>query len=107
MLSAQPAPSRPSKQATPLAANTTGAAHLFSLSTERLLLGRMLANLGHPAFELLLWDGQTVSSPRPGPLRKVPIGDRRILLALLADPARQLSQLLAGADASPGLLSGQ
>lgn len=89
-------------RAEPAAVPSSGAAHLFSLSTERLLLGRMLADLGHPALELVLWDGQAVSSPRPGPLHKVPIRDRRTLLRLLADPARQLGQLRAGTDLNQG-----
>ena len=55
-------------------------------SAEKLLLTRMMESLGNPPLDLVLWDGQEITSPKKSPLARVLIRDRGALLKLIANP---------------------
>ena len=52
----------------------------FSLAAERLLLGRMLASVGNPPIQLVLWDGQQVGTATPDGMGRLRVRDRSALL---------------------------
>lgn len=65
----------------------------FSLAAERLLLGRMLASLGKPPIQIVLWDGQEINSTEPSRPMRLMIRDRGALLRLMADPEFRFGEL--------------
>ncbi len=60
---------------------------------ERWLLSRMLATLGHPPVQLMLWDGQAVPEHPKAPVTRVLIRDRGALWRLVAHPDLQFGEL--------------
>ena len=65
----------------------------FSLAAERLLLGRMLASLGSPPIQLVLWDGQQVGKTHEENPARLLVRDRSALLRLIADPEFRFGEL--------------
>lgn len=65
----------------------------FSLAAERLLLGRMLASVGNPPVQLVLWDGQQVGTAVPDGVGRLLVRDRSALLHLIADPEFRFGEL--------------
>lgn len=65
----------------------------FSLAAERLLLGRMLASVGNPPVQMVLWDGQQVGNTSPGGVGRLLVRDRSALLHLIADPEFRFGEL--------------
>jgi cyclopropane-fatty-acyl-phospholipid synthase len=65
----------------------------FSLAAERLLLGRMLASLGKPPIQIVLWDGQEINGTQAHPALQLVIRDRGALLRLMADPEFRFGEL--------------
>jgi hypothetical protein len=53
----------------------------FSLAAERLLLGRMLASLGSPPIQLVLWDGQQVGKTHEENPARLLVRDRSAFAA--------------------------
>ena len=66
-----------------------------AFAAEKLLLGRMLEALGNPALQLVLWDGQEVTTQAKDPLARVLIHDRGALLKLIAQPELQFGEMYA------------
>lgn len=54
--------------------------------SERWLYKKLLAALGHPPIEVVLWNGETVYAPQVRPVARVSIHDRRVLWQLLSAP---------------------
>lgn len=65
----------------------------FSLAAERLLLGRMLASVGNPPIQLVLWDGQQVGTATSDGMGRLRVRDRSALLHLIADPEFRFGEL--------------
>lgn len=75
-------------------------------AAEKLLLVRMLESLGNPPLQLVLWDGQEVTSQGELPVARVLIRDRGALLKLLANPELQFGEMYtAGRIAVEGNLA--
>ena len=55
-------------------------------SAEKLLLARMMNSLGNPPLDLVLWDGQEITSTGKPAVARVLIRDRGALLKLIANP---------------------
>src|SRR5512140_2204887 len=64
-------------------------------SAEKLLLARMMESLGNPPLDLLLWDGQAITSASGPPLAQVVIRDRGALLKLIAHPELGFGEMYA------------
>ena len=62
-------------------------------AAEKLLLARMLETLGNPPLQLVLWDGQEVTSAGPPPVARVLISDRAAMLKLIANPELQFGEM--------------
>ena len=55
-------------------------------SVEGRLLARLLAFLGDPPLEFILWTGERVPPAAVAPVARIQIADRAALFGLLADP---------------------
>lgn len=62
---------------------------------ERLLLARMMESLGKPPLDLVLWDGQAITSANGAPVAQVLIHDRGALLKLIANPELGFGEMYA------------
>ncbi len=59
---------------------------------DRWLVERLLASLGHPPIEMVLWDGQTVAPQGKKPLTRLLFRDRGALLRVISDPDLQFGE---------------
>ena len=59
-------------------------------SFEARVLARLLAVMGNPPFEFVLWTGERVSTATTEPVARVCIADRATLLGILVDPQVRL-----------------
>jgi cyclopropane-fatty-acyl-phospholipid synthase len=64
-------------------------------TAEKLLLARMMEALGNPPLDLVLWDGQKISSQGKPALAGVLIRDRGALLKLIANPEFEFGEMYA------------
>ena len=75
-------------------------------SAEKLLLARMMESLGNPPVDLVLWDGQEISSLERPALARVLIRDRGALLKLIANPELEFRRNVCGGAHRGGGKSG-
>lgn len=68
--------------------------HIF-FAPEKLLLTRMMRNVGNPPVQIVLWNGQTLSSPEGKAVAQVLIRDHGALLKLVTDPELYFGELYA------------
>jgi len=59
-------------------------------SIQARLIRKLLAFLGNPPFEFVLWTGERISSPRTDPIGQIHISSRETLYDILRDPAIRL-----------------
>jgi cyclopropane-fatty-acyl-phospholipid synthase len=64
-------------------------------ATEKLLLSRMMRAIGDPPLQIVLWNGQEVSSHDGNTVAQVFIRDRGALLKLVSDPELNFGELYA------------
>lgn len=63
--------------------------------TEKILLGRMLRDIGNPPIEIVLWNGQRVSGSNGNMVAQVYIHDRGALMKLIADPELNFGEMFS------------
>jgi cyclopropane-fatty-acyl-phospholipid synthase len=77
---------------------TTESQPLFGnmfLATEKMLLTRMLRAIGNPPLEIVLWNGQRISTHDGKEVAQVHIRDRGALMKLIADPELYFGEMFS------------